>query len=91
MHQWYRVNNHMITDTHQVTIYNDKTVHMIQIPLAGPNKTEAIETFAMLSIQNNPTKVNQPTNAQPMTHSHNSNTNSTLLPVNLTLFYNSST
>ena len=54
---------------------------MVQLAPAGPNETNAIETFARLSIQNSPTKINQPTNAQPMTHSHNNNNNNnTLLP-----------
>ena len=56
MHQWYRINNQEITDTHYITIYNDKTVHIVQLPTARPNETNAVETFARLSIQNNPTK-----------------------------------
>ena len=60
-------------DTHHITICNDKIIHMVHLPLAGPNEMNATETFARLSIQNNPTKVNEHTNAQPMTDSHNSN------------------
>ena len=69
----------MITDAHHITICNDKKVHMVQLPLAAPNESSAIGSFARLSTQNNQTKSNQPTNAQPMTHNHNNNETSTLL------------
>ena len=31
-HQWYRINTHEIMDSHNITICNDKTVHMVQLP-----------------------------------------------------------
>ena len=47
-HQWYRINTHEITDSHNIAICNDKTVHMVQLPPAKPNEANAIETFARL-------------------------------------------
>ena len=92
MHQWYRVHNLKIMDNHNIAICSDKTVHNVQLPLAEPNKTNAIETFVRLSIQNSQAKANHITNAQPVTHSHNNNKSRLFYQMaNLTLFYTSST
>ena len=51
-HQWYRINTHEITDSHNIAIINDTTVNMVWLPPAEPNKANTIETFARLTTPN---------------------------------------
>ena len=80
MQRWYRINTHEITDSHNITICNDKTVHMLQLPPAEPNEANAIETFARLSTPSSQPNIDLLTNRQPITNSHNNNESSALLP-----------
>ena len=61
-HQWYRINSWEIKKNHNVAIFNDKTVNMVQLPPAGPQKANAIETFARLTTINSNTHVDQISN-----------------------------
>ena len=66
--------------SHNVTIGNDKTVNMVQLPSAEPPEATVIETFARLSTINSNTKVDQISN----------NTNDNLSPNNMPLPNNQS-
>ena len=91
MHQWYRINTHEITDSHIITICNDKTVHMVQLPPAKPNKANVIDTYARLSSPNSQPNIDQLTKGQPITNSYNTNENSHFhQTTNPALFYISS-
>ena len=70
-HQWYEINTHGIMYSHNITICNEKTVYLVQLPPAEPNEANAIETFAKLSITNSQPIIDQLTNGQPITNSHN--------------------
>ena len=70
-HQWYRISTHEITDSHNITICNDRTVKMEQLPSAESNEANAIETFPRLSTTNSETKVHQQTKRQTINKSHN--------------------
>ena len=64
-----------------------KTVNIVQLPPAEPNEVNAIKTFARLSTANRQTHIDQPTNRQSITNSHNNNEyntspNNILLPDN---------
>ena len=60
-------------DSHNIAICNDKTVNTVQPPPAEPNEVSAIETFAKLSSTNTQTNIDQPSNRQTITNSHNDN------------------
>ena len=68
-------------DSHNITICNDKTVHMLKLQPAKPNEVNAIETSARLLTLNSQPNTDQGTNWQPITNSHNNNESSMLLPV----------
>ena len=72
-HQWYRINTQKIMDSHNIAICNDKTVNMVQLPPVEPNEANTIEIFARLTTTNSQMNVEQLTNGQPITNSHNSN------------------
>ena len=76
-HQWYRINNHEIRDSHTITICNDKTAHMVQLQPAESDEAKTIETFTRLSTTNSQLSIDQFTNRQPITSSHNKNENNT--------------
>ena len=86
-HQWYRICTREITDSHNITICNDKTVNMVQLPQIETHEASAIERFVRLSTTNRQTNTDQPSNDQPITTIHNNNEyntspNSILLPHN---------
>ena len=51
---------------------------MVQLPPAEPNESNTIETFAKLSTTDDQLSIDQLTNGQPITNSHNNNKNNTL-------------
>ena len=55
-HHWNRINTNEIMDSHNISICNDKIVHMVQLPPAKPNEANAIETFANCIIPKQSTK-----------------------------------
>ena len=55
-------------DGHNIAICNGKTFNMVQLP---PNEANAIETSARLSTTDSQTNIDQPSNGQPITNSHN--------------------
>ena len=61
-HQWYRIDSHEIKESHNVTICNDKTVNMVQLPPAEPPEANAMESFARLTAINSNTTVDQISN-----------------------------
>ena len=69
-HQWYRINTHEITDSHNITICNDTTVNMVQLTPVEPNEANAIETFARLTNSNSQMDVDQVTDRQFITNNH---------------------
>ena len=72
-HQWYRINTHEITNSHNIAISNDKMVTMVQLPPVESNEANATETFARLTTTNSQVNEEQLTDGQPITNSHNSN------------------
>ena len=61
-YQWYRINTHEIMDSNDITICNDKTVNMVQLPAAEPPEANVIETFARLTIRKSNINADQTSN-----------------------------
>ena len=77
----------MKLDSHNISICNDKTINMVQLLPAEPNEANVFETFARLSTSDSQTNIDQLSNGQPITNSHNnyecnSSSNNILLPDN---------
>ena len=79
-HQWFRINANEINDKHKITLCNDPTVHIMQLPSADPLEVNALNTIERLLHSH--TSVNHMNNNHPQpsynisTSSNNSMNNS---------------